>query len=49
MFVNVVYYPQPVLCGILKDLCAIRDSTSSCDIANNNDIVALIDDIICIN
>ena len=38
-------HPQPVLCGILKELCGIRDNTSSCDIANNNDIVALINDI----
>ena len=41
-------HPQPVLCGILKELCGIRDNTSSCDIANNSDIVALINDI-CIN
>ena len=34
-------HPQPVLNGFLKELCAIRDNTSSCDIANNNDIVAL--------
>ena len=27
------------VCGILKELCGIRDNTSSCDIANNNDIV----------
>ena len=40
-----IYYPHPVLCGILKELCGIRDNTSSCDIANNNDIVALINDI----
>ena len=39
-------HPQPVLCGILKELCGIRDNTSSCDIANNNEIVALINDII---
>ena len=38
-------HPHPVLCGILKELCGIRDNTSSCDIANNNDIVALINDI----
>ena len=37
-------HPHPVLCGILKELCGIRDNTSSCDIANNNDIVALIND-----
>ena len=38
-------HPHPVLCCILKELCGIRDNTSSCDIANNNDIVALINDI----
>ena len=38
-------HPHPVLCGILKELCGIRHNTSSCDIANNNDIVALINDI----
>ena len=38
-------HPHPVLCGILMELCGIRDNTSSCDIANNNDIVALINDI----
>ena len=41
-----MYKVEPVLCGILKELCAIRDNTSSCDTANNNDIVALINDII---
>ena len=30
-----------LLCDILRELCGIRDSTSSCDIAKNNDIVAL--------
>ena len=34
--------PQPVLCGVLKELCAIRDNTSLCDIADKNDIVVLI-------
>ena len=38
-------HPHPVLRGIFKELCGIRDNTSSCDIANNNDIVALINDI----
>ena len=38
-------YQHPVLCGILKELCGMRDNTYSCDIANNNDIVALINDI----
>ena len=44
----VLLHPQPVLCGIFKELCGIRDNTSSSDIANNSDIVALINDI-CIN
>ena len=49
----VLLHPQPILhvCDILKELCAIRDNISSCDIANNNiynDIVALNNDI-CIN
>ena len=44
----VLLHPQPALFGILKELCGIRDNTSSCDIANNNDTVALINDI-CIN
>ena len=45
----VLLHPQPVLsCGILKELCGIRDNTSSCDIVNNNNIVALINNI-CIN
>ena len=25
-------HSQPVLCGVLKELCAIRDNTSLCDI-----------------
>ena len=41
-------YTQPVLCGVLKELCAIRDNTSLCDIADQNDIVVLINDL-CIN
>ena len=44
----VLFHPQPILCGVLKKLCAIPDNTCSYDIANNNDIVALINDI-CIN
>ena len=34
----VLLHPQPVLCGILKELCGIHDNTSSCDIALINDI-----------
>ena len=37
-----LFHPQPVLCGVLKELCAIRDNTSLCDIADKNDIVVLI-------
>ena len=43
--IRILLHPQPVLRGILKELCGIRDNTSSCDIANNNGIVALINDI----
>ena len=32
----ILLHPQPILCDILKELCAIRDNTFSCDIANNN-------------
>ena len=32
-------HPQPVLCDVLKELCAIRDNTSLCDIADKSDIV----------
>ena len=39
---------QPVLCGVLKELCDIHDNTSLCDIADKNDIVVLIKDK-CIN
>ena len=43
-------HPQLVLCGVLKELCAIiRDNTSVCDIADKNNIVVLINDILCIN
>ena len=45
---KVLLHLQPVLCNILKEICAIRDNTSSCDIANNKDIVTVINDI-CIN
>ena len=38
-------HPHPLLCGILKELCGILDNTSSCDIANNSGIVALINAI----
>ena len=41
-------HPQPVLCDVFKELCAIHDNTSLCDIADKSDIVVLINDI-CIN
>ena len=41
-------HPLPVLCGVLKELCAIRDNTSLCDVADKNYIAVLINDI-CIN
>ena len=41
-----MYKVEPVVCGIPKELCAIRENTSSCDTTNSNDIVALISDII---
>ena len=33
MLNKLLLYPQPALCGIFKELCPIRDNTSSCDIA----------------
>ena len=44
----VLLHPQPVLCGVLKELCAIRDNTSLCDIADKHDIVVLINDYVSI-
>ena len=41
-------HPQPVLCGVLRELCAKRDNTSVCVLADKNDIVVLINEI-CIN
>ena len=32
----ILLHLHPILCDILKELCAIRDNTFSCDIANNN-------------
>ena len=40
-----VLYPQPILCNVLKELCAIRDNNSTCVVADNSDIIALIEDI----
>ena len=43
-----ILYPKPILCNVLKKLCAIRDNITLCDIARITDIIAMIDDI-CIN
>ena len=42
-------HPQPVICGVLKELCAIRDNTSLCNIEDHNDIVVLINDMYQLN
>ena len=34
-----------ILCSVLKELCAIRDNITTCDIANITDIIAMIEDI----
>ena len=26
-----ILYPKPILCNVLKELCAIRDNIISCD------------------
>ena len=38
-------YPKPILCNVLKVLCAIRDNITTCDIASITDIIAMIEDI----
>ena len=38
-------YPKPILCNVLKELCAIRDYITTCDIASITDIIAMIEDI----
>ena len=43
-----ILYPKPILCNVLKELCAIRDNIITCDIASITDIIAIIEDI-CIN
>ena len=37
-------YPKPILCNVLKELCAIRVNIT-CDIASITDIIAMIEDI----
>ena len=43
-----LHFPKPILCNVLKELCAIRDNITTCDIASITDIIAMIEDI-CIN
>ena len=40
-----ILYPKPILCNVLKELCAIRDNITTCDIASITDIIAMIEDI----
>ena len=40
-----ILYPKPILCNVLMELCAIRDSITTCDIASITDIIAMIEDI----
>ena len=37
--------PKPILCNVLMELCAIRDSITACDIASITDSIAMIEDI----
>ena len=43
-----VLYPQPILCNVLRELCAIRNNNSTCDVADISDIIALIENT-CLN
>ena len=38
-------YSKSILCNVLKELCAIRDNITTCDIASITDIIAMIGDI----
>ena len=40
-----ILYLNPILCNVLKELCAIRDNITTCDIASITDIIAMIEDI----
>ena len=42
-----ILYPKPILCNVLKELCAKRDNITACDIASIIDtcIIAMIEDI----
>ena len=40
-----ILYPKPILCSVLKELCAIRDNITTCDIASITNIIAMIEDI----
>ena len=44
-----ILYPKPILCNVLKELCAIRDNITTCDIASITDIIAMIEDYVLIN
>ena len=40
-----ILYPKLILCNVLKELCAIRDNITTCDIVSITDIIAMIEDI----
>ena len=40
-----ILYLKLILCNVLKELCAIRDNITICDIASITDIIAMIEDI----
>ena len=44
-----ILYPKPILCNVLKELCAIRDNITTCDIASITDIIAMIEDYVLVN
>ena len=41
-----VPYPQFILCNIQRELCAIHDNNSTCDVADTGDIITLIEDYV---
>ena len=43
-----VFYPQPVLCNILREMCDIRANNSTCDVADTSYVIALIEDEVCL-
>ena len=38
-------YRQPILCTNLRELCAIRDTNSICDLADTSDNITLTEDL----